>query len=124
MDYGPTIAAAFGSPNEREIFNLRTIVKEMLKRSPQDKAMQNAGRQVRTNDQYGGIVSPAASQPYAYPSSASTNMMYDQNSTAGRSTRSHPVISSGDVPGIRPDPSGEEAVAGYQVSTSRTYFQY
>jgi membrane-bound ClpP family serine protease len=33
MDYGPTIAAAFASPNEREVFNLRTILVETMKRS-------------------------------------------------------------------------------------------
>lgn len=31
MEYGPTIAAAFASPNERETFNLRTIISEMIK---------------------------------------------------------------------------------------------
>ena len=34
MDYGPTIAAAFASPNEREVYNLRTVFTEMMKRAP------------------------------------------------------------------------------------------
>jgi len=34
MDYGPTIAAAFGSSNERELYNLRAIMVEMIKMSP------------------------------------------------------------------------------------------
>jgi len=35
MDYGPTIAAAFASPNEKECVNLRTIMSEMMKIAPQ-----------------------------------------------------------------------------------------
>lgn len=34
MDYGPTIAAAFASPNEREVYNLRTVFTEIMKRAP------------------------------------------------------------------------------------------
>ena len=44
MDYGPTIAAAFGSPNEREIYQLRTIFSEMLKRSPKTSGIRHNTR--------------------------------------------------------------------------------
>jgi len=35
MDYGPTIAAAFASQQEQDVYNLRTIISEMMKMHPQ-----------------------------------------------------------------------------------------
>jgi len=37
MDYGPTIAAAFASTQEKDVFNLRVIISEMMRRNPQEK---------------------------------------------------------------------------------------
>jgi len=39
MDYGPTIAAAFGAEDERDIHQLRTIMLEMMKLSPKNRVL-------------------------------------------------------------------------------------
>ena len=133
MDYGPTIAAAFASPNEREIFQLRTIFSEMLKRSPQDTNMkmligsgtgrapgqsdgQNTGRNAYLSSRYDGHGPPL----YSYSSSASTSMLFEQASATSRSGRSG-ILSTGPVERRR-DPEGE-AVAGY-TPTTRSTFHY
>merc|ERR1712156_420833 len=103
MDYGPTIAAAFGSPNEREIFQLRTIFSEMLKRSPnyrsqkvtaalrQPLAVQQQQQQQQQRPPHlyggagaavGGVVGTSATTSavqYNYSSNASTGMIYEQD---------------------------------------------
>jgi len=69
MDYGPTIAAAFGSRNEREIYHLRTIFGEMIKRAQKSHAVSNRN------------ASPVKfSHPghQHYSSSQSTGRMYEQ----------------------------------------------
>jgi len=41
MEYGPTIAAAFASQNEKDVQTLRIILSEMMKRCPQDRSLGN-----------------------------------------------------------------------------------
>ena len=141
MDYGPTIAAAFGSPNEREIFQLRSVFTEMLKRSPKYASLKSqfmnapipapgmsgsgSKEHAPTPHSYAG---PAGyghgnghGQQFNYSSNASTGMLYEQQSV--KSSRSYGVLSTGPVE-RRPMYNVEnEAVAGYQV-TGRNGFQY
>lgn len=133
MDYGPTIAGAFGSQNEREIFQLRTIFGEMLKRCPQDKGLQGLIRENQftlTKKSYEESPHITTPQRYGhnanghhghnnYSSNASTGMMYDQPSTTGISTKSNGALSTpGDMGRGRRDPDGL-AVAGYYPSATR-----
>merc|ERR1719491_2221503 len=57
MDYGPTIAAAFASQNEKDVFSLRVIISEMMKRCPQDRGLgttNQSGNTARTYDSGNG----------------------------------------------------------------------
>lgn len=58
MDYGPTIAAAFASQRESDVYNLRTIISEMMKMHPQQQViMQNRSQEIhhtRTYDSAAG----------------------------------------------------------------------
>lgn len=137
MDYGPTIAAAFGSPNEREIFQLRTVFSEMLKRAPKltslksqylnapvpGPGMSGSGSKdhASTPHSYAG---PAGHGQFNYSSNASTGMLYEQDTV--KSSRSYGVLSTGPVErrSMRSMYNHEnEAVAGYQP-TGRNGFQY
>lgn len=98
MEYGPTIAAAFASANEREIFQLRTIISEMLKRSQsrtshhqnpnQVYQSHNQINQYRNVSAYNGGDRPSMTQSFRYGDNASTGMLHEQNSVGGRSARS------------------------------------
>jgi len=112
MDYGPTIAAGFASPNEKEVFNLRTIFQEMMKRSP------NRGNgEVRADHGPSGL-HPRTAHPenpqYRYgdeqqyiSGNASTGMLSD----GGGTHKSYGVLSTGPVERVR-DPL-RDPVAGY-----------
>ncbi len=52
MDYGPTIAAAFASPNEREVYNLRTVFTELMKRANQARVSSAKQAMSVRQDQY------------------------------------------------------------------------
>mmetsp|Transcript_20754 Transcript_20754/g.31157 ORF Transcript_20754/g.31157 Transcript_20754/m.31157 type:complete len:488 (+) Transcript_20754:187-1650(+) len=140
MDYGPTIAAAFGSQNEREIFQLRTIFGEMLKRCPQDQGLRGLVREnqftitkksyeesphITTPQRYGqshpGHSHGHVQHHHNYSSNASTGRMYDQPSVTGYSTKSGGALSTPGDMGRR-DPEAQ-AVAGYYPSAvrGRTY---
>lgn len=129
MDYGPTIAAAFASPNEREVYNLRTVFSEMMKRAPQTRA-SNLSQRVNTiqsqNSQYNaangngntyGQYPAQNQQQFQYPSSASTGGRYDVGASSvysgysGRSHQSHP--------GEMRRNTADEYVGGYRVVTQR-----
>lgn len=118
MDYGPTIAAAFGSQNEREIYQLRTIVAEMIKRS--NKHNRGYGHDQPPPHQYSSNANYQTghppSQQFNYSDSASTGMIRDQNSIGGRSG----VFSTGHVEGRS---NNYNSVAGYHA-TSRGAYQY
>ncbi len=130
MDYGPTIAAAFGSPNEREIFQLRTIFAEMLKRSPSYQNQKVAilqGKRKGGQQHHHEHPSPhsysgahGASHPYNYSSNASTGRLYEADS---KSQKSFGVLSSGPVERASVYDASRESIAGYQP-TSRNGFQY
>lgn len=123
MDYGPTIAAGFASPNEKEVFNLRTIFQEMMKRSPHDAALQREGG-VMANHVPNGL-NPRIAHPenpqYRYGSevhngqqqhyisgNASTGMLSD----GGGTHKSYGVMSSGPVERRSRDPLHDD-VRGY-----------
>lgn len=128
MDYGPTIAAAFASPNEREVYNIRTVFTEMMKRAPQTKPQPSQRVYASQNDSYsapGGRNSYGQSpvqnrQPFQYPSSASAGGRYDTGASSvysgysGRSHQSHPAD-------MRHDPNNEY-VGGYRVVTSNSRY--
>merc|ERR1712038_686004 len=113
MHYGPTIAAAFGSPNEREIFQLRTVFSEMLKRSPSYRnqkvtLLQQPGAHRPQQQQpsphsyggpgahpYGNGSASASAAQYNYSSNASTGMLYEQDTV--KSSKSYGVLSTGPV---------------------------
>lgn len=138
MDYGPTIAAAFGSPNEREIFQLRTILAEMVKRSP---SYQEQKTQMLQHPHHGHPQGQPTPHSYAagrgesssmmygnpnYSSNASTGgMMYEQDVGTVRSSNSYGVLSTGPVErrGASSREMRNDAVAGY-YPTSRGTFQY
>lgn len=132
MDYGPTIAAAFGSPNEREIFQLRTIFSEMLKRSPGEHAVRHNTRIAGNPNSGNGVVSafyptPASGRAgvggggYHYSDAASTGRIPDTSHDGGRSVKSHGVYSTG--PMERRSEELHQAVAGYHP-TSRSGYRY
>jgi len=55
MEYGPTIAAAFAAPQEKDVLNLRVIISEMMRRHPQQQqftvdSRPHAIHQTRTYD--------------------------------------------------------------------------
>lgn len=141
MDYGPTIAAAFASPNEREVFNLRTLISEMMKRTPQGQQEGPPGAVAQHTDSYDqrpgtshdnyGAPDPLAfatgasgqrQQPSArnFASSSSVGRL-DYGRGAGASIHSHRshrstgVLSTGPVERSR-DPVNEYA-AGYRVQS-------
>lgn len=142
MEYGPTIAAAFGSPNEREIFQLRTVFSEMLKRVPKDRISHprlgnsrgfGGGSSVTSTGEnhhnprsypahsYGGEGHNNQQQRFNYSDAASTGMMRDQASMDSRSLKSQGMFSTGPIE-RRSDPM-QEGIAGY-YPTSRNGFQY
>lgn len=136
MDYGPTIAAAFASPNERELKNLRTVFTELLKRTPQNTGpsrqphppganMYQQGHHQGQHPQgqyntYGQ--SPSRSMDYAQPPSADQNY-YSSSASVGygqtgsvysqQSQRSYGVMSAGPV-----EMSRDQYVAGYRATAS------
>jgi len=137
MDYGPTIAAAFASPNEREVYNLRTVFTEMMKRAPsaskqraQNLQNQYAAAAHRSKlsgggDMYGNPVQsmPDQQQAYQYPSSASAGGRFENGNASvysGRSHQSHGVMSTGPVERRR-DAVEDEYIGGYRV-VSRTHY--
>lgn len=99
MDYGPTIAAAFASHNEMEVFNLRTIIVDMLRRSPQPHTNRVVGMDPpgihanQSNDaQYPGQVRTRGSvqnsiQSPSYGPSIHTNTSYRPSSSFSPSDR-------------------------------------
>jgi hypothetical protein len=140
MDYGPTIAAAFASPNEREVFNLRTILSEMMKRmAPQGQQGGHSGavvehtrsydqRQEASHDNYGApdpvafAIAGQQRQPSSrnFASSSSVGRL-DYGRGAGTSIHSHHshmstgALSTGPVERSR-NP-GNEYAAGYSVQS-------
>ena len=132
MDYGPTIAAAFGSPNEREIFQLRTIFSEMLKRSPQS-AVQNKTHlltgapppQQPGGDRIPNVYSTPSNARngggmYNYSDAASTGKIREQGGQDGRSVKSQGVYSTG--PMERRSDELHQAVAGYYPTGRNSYW--
>jgi len=137
MDYGPTIAAAFASPNEREVRNLRTVFSELRKKSPNPNENNNNIRRPATANSYHvapsntGYGNPhgnphemqfagGGGQQYPYSSSASTGRL-DYGAPGGggsvkshHSNKSYGVLSTGPVEMSR-EP---QYVAGYRVTTS------
>eukprot|EP00557_Chaetoceros_sp_GSL56_P010823 CAMPEP_0176481940 /NCGR_PEP_ID=MMETSP0200_2-20121128/3103_1 /TAXON_ID=947934 /ORGANISM="Chaetoceros sp., Strain GSL56" /LENGTH=625 /DNA_ID=CAMNT_0017878209 /DNA_START=728 /DNA_END=2605 /DNA_ORIENTATION=+ len=124
MDYGPTIAAAFASPNEREAFNLRTILVETMKRSQPASVRESRNPAVTHYAAYnsrpatagtGYMTAPdpvnmvngggmyGQSSPRHFSSSASTGRLeYGRNSGGAsvyseNSHRSYGVMSAGPV---------------------------
>lgn len=135
MDYGPTIAAAYASPNEREVKNLRTVFMELKKRSPQnsqnphDQAQQqnrgNPYQAAPANTGYGNapanmhFANDGGGQQYNYSSSASTGRL-EYGVHGGASVRSHHSQQSYGVQSSGPvEMSRDQYVAGYRVTTSR-----
>lgn len=136
MDYGPTIAAAFASPNERELRNLRIIFQELLKRIPQNTAAAprpaSTFQYSQSSDQgqaaYGSPRNAQSmyeergpDQYQHYSSSASTGRLeYGQagsvHSQSQHSHKSFGVMSAGPVEmGSR-----DQYVAGYRVSNAQS----
>lgn len=129
MDYGPTIAAAFASPNEREVRNLRTVFTELKKKSPNPNERRraptgNSYNVAPSNTGYGNAAAEMqfagdGGQQYPYSSSASTGRL-EYRAQGGsvmsqHSNKSYGVLSTGPVEMSR-DP---QYVAGYRVTTSR-----
>jgi hypothetical protein len=146
MDYGPTIAAAYASPNEREVYNLRTVFSEMMKRAPQDKAVTSigqprdnpyAGENVRTVDssnlRYGSPESNmqfanngANSQRQMYHSSSASHGRLDYGRAGGgsvRSQQSQGVFSTGPIERQSADPV-RQYVSGYRGQSAGSNGRY
>eukprot|EP00554_Chaetoceros_debilis_P007867 CAMPEP_0194078278 /NCGR_PEP_ID=MMETSP0149-20130528/4708_1 /TAXON_ID=122233 /ORGANISM="Chaetoceros debilis, Strain MM31A-1" /LENGTH=536 /DNA_ID=CAMNT_0038759511 /DNA_START=95 /DNA_END=1705 /DNA_ORIENTATION=- len=136
MDYGPTIAAAFASPNEREVYNLRTVFTEIMKRAPSASkqraqnlqnhyaAARNRSNMTAGGDMYGNPVqSMPEQQVYQYPSSASAGGRFQNGNASvysGRSHQSQGVMSTGPVERRR-DAAEDEYIGGYRI-VSRTHY--
>jgi len=102
---GPTIAAAFASPNEGELRNLRVLLTEMMKRSPQDAGLvtqpsSNAFTMLNSQQTFGSNNIQAG--PYADRNHSSA-LSVDARSF--KSTRSYGVMSTGPVERVS-DPTG------------------
>lgn len=146
MDYGPTIAAAYASHNEREVYNLRTVFSEMMKRAPQDKAVTSigqprdnpyAGENVRTVDssnlRYGSPESNmqfanngANSQRQMYHSSSASHGRLDYGRAGGgsvRSQQSQGVFSTGPIERQSADPV-RQYVSGYRGQSAGSNGRY
>jgi len=100
MDYGPTIAAAFASPIEKDVTNLRVIIAEMMKRSPQELMLD--------------IVQPDSNAHNSnYISSAASTGAVSDGGRSQRSGRSYGVLSTGPMERVR-DPV-RDVVGGYRT---------
>lgn len=112
MDYGPTIAAAFASPNEREVFNLRTILLELMKKMPKDPPRGRNLEAYANAAEYGGHGQYGEQrEPYQYPSSASVGGGY--RTGGGGSVRSQHSASTYGVMSAGPVERSREPVGQY-----------
>lgn len=111
MDYGPTIAAAFASSNEREVFNLRTIFVESIKRHAKNKSLNRSGAMSQNAFGRSDIRTPDTHHARHYRSAASTGHLERQRTTTSRDSHmSNDIMSSGPM-------ERNQYVAGYRVST-------
>lgn len=134
MDYGPTIAAAFASSNEREVYNLRTIFVEMMKRVPQNPRPSSSSGQPNSASTYSVDNRNVYGNPQSMNYSTSTDAQnyYSSSASAGgrmnmgpgsvyssHSQKSHGVMSTGPMERAR-DPNNEY-VGGYKVVSNARY---
>lgn len=108
MDYGPTIAAAFGSHNQIEVDNLRTILVDMLKRAPHPTSnrvggMDPPGINAASNNNgyypgqnYSGNAGPNVSgqPPYRQQNYSYQPQMYSSGASTGRIEQSQSMQSN------------------------------
>ena len=72
MDYGPTIAAAFGSYNPKEVDDLREALVECMRNTPLSGGIRATGA-VRQPNPNG----PTESRPFSYDNDRSNDGMFD-----------------------------------------------
>jgi hypothetical protein len=131
MDYGPTIAAAFGSHNQIEVDNLRTILMDMLKRAPHPISNRVAGidppgiNSAHSNNGYypGQYQSGNSGHTYSESPSYGQNnysnqpYMHPSNASTGRIEQSHSMQSNN---AFGANPSGTVQ----RVPSSNSYYGY